>query len=31
MVVIGFAISWIVSLVILLAFRKRATIELGAR
>jgi putative spermidine/putrescine transport system permease protein len=31
MVVIGFIISWVVSLVILLAFRKRATIELGAR
>jgi len=31
MVVIGFAISWITSLIILLAFRKRATIELGTR
>ena len=31
MVVIGFIISWVVSLVILLAFRKRATIEIGAR
>ena len=31
MVVIGFIISWVLSLVILLAFRKRATIELGAR
>lgn len=31
MVVIGFTISWITSLIILLAFRKRATIELGTR
>jgi putative spermidine/putrescine transport system permease protein len=31
MVVIGFIISWVLSLVILLAFRKRATIEIGAR
>lgn len=31
MVVIGFIISWVISLTILLAFRKRATIELGAR
>jgi hypothetical protein len=28
---IGFAISWLISLVILFAFRKRATIDIGAR
>jgi putative spermidine/putrescine transport system permease protein len=31
MVMIGFAISWLISLVILFAFRKRATIDIGAR
>ncbi|HEU4573255.1 MAG TPA: ABC transporter permease subunit [Candidatus Limnocylindrales bacterium] len=31
MVVIGFAISWIISLIILFAFSKRATIEVGQR
>jgi putative spermidine/putrescine transport system permease protein len=31
MVVIGFAISWLVSLIILYAFSKRATIEVGQR
>jgi putative spermidine/putrescine transport system permease protein len=31
MVVIGFAISWALSLIILFAFRRRATIEIGAR
>jgi putative spermidine/putrescine transport system permease protein len=31
MVVIGFAISWIISLIILFAFSKRATVEVGQR
>ena len=31
MVVIGFAISWIISLIILFAFAKRATVEVGQR
>jgi putative spermidine/putrescine transport system permease protein len=31
MVVIGFAISWALSLIVLFAFRRRATIEIGAR
>jgi putative spermidine/putrescine transport system permease protein len=31
MVMIGFAISWLISLVILYAFSKRATIEVGMR
>lgn len=31
MVVIGFAISWIISLIILFAFSKRATAEVGQR
>jgi putative spermidine/putrescine transport system permease protein len=31
MVVIGFAISWLISLIILFAFSKRATLEVGTR
>ena len=31
MVVIGFIISWIISLIILFAFSKRATVEIGQR
>jgi putative spermidine/putrescine transport system permease protein len=31
MVMIGFAISWIISLIILFAFSKRATVEVGQR
>ncbi len=31
MVMIGFAISWVISLIILFAFSKRATIEVGQR
>ncbi len=31
MVVIGFVISWIISLIILFAFSKRATVEVGQR
>jgi putative spermidine/putrescine transport system permease protein len=31
MVVIGFAISWLISLIILFAFSKRATVEVGQR
>jgi putative spermidine/putrescine transport system permease protein len=31
MVVIGFAISWLISLIILFAFTRRATIEVGQR
>jgi ABC-type spermidine/putrescine transport system permease subunit II len=31
MVMIGFAISWIISLIILVGFSKRATIEVGQR
>jgi putative spermidine/putrescine transport system permease protein len=31
MVLIGFAISWVISLVILFAFAKRATVEVGQR
>jgi putative spermidine/putrescine transport system permease protein len=31
MVMIGFAISWLISLIILYAFSKRATIEVGTR
>jgi hypothetical protein len=31
MVMIGFAISWVISLVILYAFSKRATVEVGQR
>jgi putative spermidine/putrescine transport system permease protein len=31
MVVIGFAISWVISLIILFAFSKRATVEVGQR
>ena len=31
MVMIGFAISWIISLIILFAFSKRATVEIGQR
>ncbi|MBA2718365.1 MAG: ABC transporter permease subunit [Chloroflexi bacterium] len=31
MVMIGFAISWLISLVILFAFSKRATVEVGQR
>jgi len=31
MVMIGFAISWVISLIILFAFSKRATVEVGQR
>ncbi|HUQ79069.1 MAG TPA: ABC transporter permease subunit [Patescibacteria group bacterium] len=31
MVMIGFAISWLISLIILFAFSKRATVEIGQR
>ena len=31
MVMIGFAISWLISLIILVAFSKRATVEVGQR
>lgn len=31
MVVIGFAISWLISLIVLFAFSKRATLEVGQR
>ena len=31
MVIIGFAISWLISLIILFAFSKRATVEVGQR
>ena len=31
MVLIGFAISWVISLIILFAFSKRATVEVGQR